>query len=55
LNPVPQKTVALQVKYVFSAASSGSQFEKAALTAKLKAAREREKAETGKCGGPRIA
>jgi DNA invertase Pin-like site-specific DNA recombinase len=28
-----------------------SQFEKAALVAKLKAARERKKAETGKCGG----
>jgi len=30
-----------------------SQFEKAALVAKLKAARERKKAETGKCGGRR--
>ena len=28
-----------------------AQFEKAALVAKLKAARERKKAETGKCGG----
>jgi DNA invertase Pin-like site-specific DNA recombinase len=28
-----------------------SQFEKAALVAKLKAARERKKAATGKCGG----
>ena len=30
-----------------------AQFEKAALVAKLKAARERKKAETGKCGGRR--
>jgi DNA invertase Pin-like site-specific DNA recombinase len=30
-----------------------SQFEKAALVAKLKAARDRKKAETGKCGGRR--
>jgi hypothetical protein len=30
-----------------------SRFEKAALVAKLKAARERKKAETGKCGGRR--
>jgi DNA invertase Pin-like site-specific DNA recombinase len=30
-----------------------SQFEKAALVAKLKAARERKKAQTGKCGGRR--
>ena len=30
-----------------------SQFEKAALAAKLKAALERKKAETGKCGGRR--
>jgi len=45
LNDTPTAVMIRQVQGAFS------QFEKAMLVAKLKGARDRKKAETGKCGG----